>query len=196
MDIGVWDAVFVQAPLHEDGDQGARLWLDLHARRDGGRFTAIVRPGIGWDLSRETAVYVGYAAIPSGAPGVDTALEHRAWQQLFWNGKAGDVGFGLRPRLEQRFAAASDVGLRGRLFGRAQVPLTDRFAAVAWDELFVALNDSDFVPAGFDQNRVFVGPAVVGQGHRVEVGFLHVLLRREGTWTNVGVFAANLFLTL
>jgi hypothetical protein len=198
MDLGVWDAVFVQAPLHDDGERGVRLWLDLHARRDGGRFTGIVRPAVGWDLTDRTSLFAGYAAIPSGSPGAtgSATFEHRAWQQLLWSSPAGPLTVGLRPRLEQRFAAGNAPALRARMFGRAQAPLSDPFAVVVWDEAFVALNDSEFGPAGFDQNRLFVGPAVSGPSHRVEIGVLHQLLRRQGAWTAVGVAAANLFVTL
>lgn len=196
MDFGVWNAAFMQAPLHDEGESGARLWLDLHARRDSTKLTGIIRPAIGWDLSEQTTIYAGYAAIPAWVPGEGTTIEHRIWQQAMWSATLGQVGIGLRPRLEQRFADEIDgVGLRLRFFERIQLKLPDPWAVVVWDEVFVAINESGFVPAGFDQNRLFVGPALRVSPMRFEFGFLDQLLLREGEWSHVGVFASNVFIT-
>lgn len=50
------------------------------------------------------------------------------------------------------------------------------------DELFVNLRDTDWgARAGFDQNRLFIGPGVeLAQGGRVDVGCLNVFTRRAG----------------
>ena len=68
---------------------------------------------------------------------------------------------------------------------RLSVPLTtDRaLLAVAWDELFVMLNDTTvttYQHAGFDQNRVFVGLGhqVVPGVLRFELGYFHQFIRR------------------
>ena len=192
MDLGVWEGVFLQAPLHDGRDTGPRVWLDLHGRRDGARFTGIVRPAVGWDLSRQTSVYAGYAWVPATVPGEGTAHEHRLWQQALWTEARGPVSVALRPRLEQRVAAGVDgVGVRARFMGRVQWDLRDPFALVASNEVFVGLSDSGFVPAGFDQNRVFAGPAIRGDDLRVELGLLGQTLLREGEWSTVGVVASN-----
>ncbi|MBK9369436.1 MAG: DUF2490 domain-containing protein, partial [Deltaproteobacteria bacterium] len=51
-----------------------------------------------------------------------------------------------------------DLGLRLRLFGRAGLRLGDGWGVVAWDELFVQLNEPGWTaPQGIDQNRLFIG---------------------------------------
>lgn len=194
-DSAVWSGVFLQSALHEPGQSGPRLWLDLHARRDGGRFLGVIRPALGYDLSRQTSVYAGYAWIPSASPGSALAHEHRLWQQLLWATSRDKLGASLRPRLEQRFSSgAQGVGLRVRLMGRGQLDLPAPLALVVWDEVFLGLNDA-FLPAGFDQNRLFLGPALKGDGFRVEVGYLDQRLWRERALTSVSAVAANVFAT-
>jgi hypothetical protein len=197
-DLAAWEGLFAQVPLHEDGESGPRLWLDAHARRDGSRFVGIVRPAVGWDVSARSSFWLGYAWVPSVTDG-SVAPEHRVWQQGLFGWKLRDgVTTSLRPRLEQRFAPHADgIGLRARLFGRAQVDVSDRVSLVVSDEIFVRANDSGFGDAGLDQNRLFFGPALRGyEGMRLEIGYLD-----QRVWTPAGpvvthVVATNLFLTL
>lgn len=196
-DVGTWEGVLVQAALHEESKVGGRIWFDAHARRDGGKFVGILRPGLGLDLGRGFTIWGGYAWIPSVADGDPLKSEHRIWEQVTWNASSERFGGGLRGRLEQRFAAGTEgVGLRFRGFGRAQVNLPGSLALVAWDEAFVEVNDSGFLPPGFDQNRLFVGPAWRAGALRAEVGLLEQHFVRAGTWTAVTAFATNLFFTL
>ena len=63
------------------------------------------------------------------------------------------------------------------------------------DEAFVALNDVAWTPQGLRENRVFAGPALTGDGWRVELGYLHVL--RPGAATQVQhTVMASVFYTL
>ena len=190
-DSAVWTGTLVQSQLHEPGSRGFRLWADLHARRDGERLVGIVRPGVGFDLSRHTSVYAGYAWIGTAADEDGLAHEHRLWEQLIWTGSLAPVGLTVRPRLEQRFAGGA-AGLRFRLFLRGQVDLREPFALVLSDETFFGLDDA-FLPAGFDQNRLFLGLALKGEGFRVEVGWLDQRLWREGAWTSVEAVSTTLF---
>lgn len=191
MDFGVWEGVFVQAAL--DDQAKARVWLDVHARRDGDRFVGIVRPGIGWSLAPRLVVYAGYAWIPSAVPGAPLSSEHRIWQQLLWSADVGPVGFGVRPRFEQRFGSG-DVGLRGRVFTRVQVKVKDPVSLVVWDEPFVGFNDTALGPAGFDQNRLFVGPALQTDLARFELGWLDQRVLRDGDWSPVEAVAMFAYL--
>lgn len=193
----VWSMGVGQVVLHEPERVGGRLWLDLHARHGDLRFTGIVRPGVGLDLSRSTTVTLGTAWVVGAPVDGEATHEHRPWQQVQWTGAAGPVGLTARGRLEQRTGnGLRGVGLRTRAMGRAQVPLAGPVAAVAWDEAFVAVNDSAFLPAGFDQNRLFLGPAVSGDGFRVEVGYLDLRAWREGAWAWTPTFLSALFFTL
>lgn len=199
-DTGAWEGLFLQTPLHGEDELGARLWMDLHARRDGGKFTGILRPAIGIDVAQNLSLYLGYAWVGSAVPEEGLASEHRIWHQLLWSASYNPLSFTLRPRLEERFAAgSSDVGLRARLFTRFSVGIRDPLALVLWDEPFWAINGSDFLPAGFDQNRLFFGPALslshdVGR-FRLEMGYLDQRLLREGEVQSVSAIATNLFAT-
>ena len=61
---------------------------------------------------------------------------------------------------------------------RRDVPGSDRLTLVAWDEVFIHLNSTDFgARSGFNQNRVFVGFGFkwdpTTPTSRVEIGYLN-----------------------
>jgi Protein of unknown function (DUF2490) len=191
MDLAVWEALFVQVAPSETS--GLRIWMDAQARRDEDQIQGIVRPGIGWALSPQVALWAGYAWIPSAAPGDPLSSEHRAWQQVTWTEAIGPVVVGVRPRLEQRFAPNAGPGVRGRLFARAQLDIVRPLGLVVWDEPFLSMIDSDFGPAGFDQNRLFVGPCLRYEEVRVEVGYMDQRTLVDGEWTPRGVISTSVF---
>ena len=195
----VWTAVLGNAKL---GDQssGLSLWLDTHLRRGDAGTVHIARPGIGWRLNPSLSVWAGYAWVPVFTDGADAVHEHRAWQQLILKTKL-DSGLALqsRTRFEQRFSGAGDdTAFRIREFVRVGHPLRGPFGLVAWDELFIGLNDVDWgASAGFDQNRLFLGgSAKIAGGLRVEMGYLFVYLNREPNNIVAHVLATNLFVAL
>lgn len=191
MDLAAWEALFVQVAPSDTSD--VRVWFDGHARKSDGRLVGIVRPGIGIAASPQVTLWAGYAWIPTAETGLPLASEHRVWQQLSWTVAAGRVVVGVRPRFEQRFAAGTGPGLRGRVFNRAQVDVVGPLSVVVWDEPFVAFNDSGFSPAGFDQNRLFVGPALRYDAVRIEMGYLDQRVHREGDWTTTAVVATAVY---
>ncbi len=199
-DLATWTSVGLLANLHGDRPSGPRLWTDLHARRTDASFTGIVRPGLGWDLADWITVYAGYAWIPQvGESTADELLsEHRAWEQLLLQRRVGELTLGLRPRLEQRFLEAQpEVGHRLRLWGRAAVPVGGDLSLVLTDEVFLGLGATAWSPSGFDQNRLFVGPALpVSEVGRVELGYTNTFLARETGDTVLHVVSANLYLNL
>lgn len=192
----VWTATFVQARL--EPERGATAWLDLHARRRGGSTLYILRPALGWTFG-PLAVYAGYASIPIDADEGAGTHEQRTWQQAIYTHALGAaVKLQGRARLEQRFGAGDEVGNRLRVFGRAQWAPDPAIALqlVAWDELFVQLDDTDWGPvAGFDQNRAFAGLGVDAglRGVRFELGYTNVALRGDRM---DHVVAANVFVTI
>ena len=62
------------------------------------------------------------------------------------------------------------------------IAFDSRLRLVAYDEIFFALNDTDWgARAGFDQNRFFVGLAwQFVPGRSVEVGYLNQFVERNG----------------
>ena len=201
-DTGQWNALFAQDRIADDSR--VRWWFDGHYRLfddTGGFGQSIVRPGIGLDISENSTLWAGYGWIrTSPIAGQDTD-EHRIWQQWTGSRKCGKFKFAARTRLEQRFIESSgDTGVRVRQFVRGQMNLgpCSRRTLVVWDELFVALNDTDFGQrSGLDQNRIFVGMGFKrhhASTWRVEVGYMNQTINQQGpTDRSNHILAVNVF---
>ena len=157
----VWTAIFTNGSISDDGK--ALLWFDGHARfsEDASRLgVSIIRPGVGYKVNDRLSVWGGYARVVSRADGRANINENRIWQQATYTIASGDWGIlSGRTRFEQRFLnTGSETGHRIRQFFRWRKPVSDRWTITAWNETFIALNDTDFgARSGFDQNRLFVG---------------------------------------
>lgn len=160
-DTQLWTALFANGPVKEDSRY--LLWFDAHARfsEDVSRLgVSIVRPGVGYRVNDRISLWGGYAWVVSRADGRASITEHRIWQQATYRIGAGDWGtLSGRTRLEQRFLeTGDDTGFRARQFFRWIKPIGPDWSATAWNETFIALNDTDFgANAGYDQNRTFIG---------------------------------------
>lgn len=160
-DTQLWTAIFANGPVKEDSR--FLLWFDGHARfsEDVSRLgVSIIRPAAGYRANDRVSLWAGYAWVVSRADGRESITEHRIWQQATY--RIGDGDWGTltgRTRLEQRFfETGDDTGLRARQFFRWIKPVAPRWSATAWNETFIALNDTDFgANAGYDQNRTFIG---------------------------------------
>lgn len=197
-DTQVWTASGATAAV-SPGERGVSAWFDAHLRRSDGGIVHIARPGLGYRVNRDLSVWLGYAWVPVVPDQGDTLHEHRIWQQAIYKLAAGGVSLQSRTRFEQRFGdGGDDVGLRLRQFVRAGRAIGDSpFGLVAWDEVFIGLNDTDWgAPRGFDQNRLFVGGwAAVAPHLRVELGYLFLYVDRDDD--TVGhVLATNVFVSL
>ena len=126
---------------------------------------SLIRPGLGYALTDQSTVWLGYAHAWNELPDNTDIQEDRIWEQYIWSGKTPLGNFTFRPRLEQRWQAnGNDTSSRFRQFLKFSWPLsllpgTD---FVLWDEVFVNLYDTDWGPRlqthqGLDQNRGFVG---------------------------------------
>ena len=189
-DSGVWLALFARGDAGCEEDSQLKWWFDGHARffdDSGGFGQSILRPGLGYALSDSATVWAGYGWIntsPAAGPGFD---EHRVWQQITWSKDFDPTRLGLRSRLEQRFLeTGSDTGWRFRQLVSLRRPLgCSRTTLVAWDEVFIHLNDTDWgATGGFDQNRLFLGLGFKvdpSSCYRVEVGYLNQFLDRPTT---------------
>jgi len=208
-DEGWWTAVFSQGDIEWRPDTASRWrwWFDGHARfqDDADGFNvSIVRPGIGYKLTDNTTLWAGYGWIHTspigGGPDFD---ENRIWQQVTWSDKAGDFRIGLRSRFEQRFLeTGDDTGLRFRQFVSARAPISadQRLTMMAWDEVFIHLNDTDFgTRTGFNQNRAFFGfgwnRCPEQSRSRVEIGYLNQFIdSRTGADRMNHLLSVNFFL--
>ena len=203
-DMGQWSAFFSQDQVSPDSQ--FRWWFDGHYRlfEDSDGFgQSIVRPGIGLDVGESSALWVGYGWIRTSPLVGDDIDEHRLWQQWTWSKGFDPFRFAARTRFEQRWLESSnDTGLRLRQFVRGQKKLgsSSKYTFVVWDELFLALNDTDWGQrGGFDQNRVFVGFGAKNDPAsrwRVEVGYMNQTVNRQGPMDlSNHVLAVNMFLS-
>jgi hypothetical protein len=204
-DTGLWFAAFGNGAFdHLPDDSPARWWFDAHYRlRDdtGGFNQSILRPGLGWALDDEQAVWAGYAWVRTSPVVGRDFDEHRLWQQWTYAPSHGDWLFLHRSRFEQRFVeTGDDVGLRWRQLARAQYVLQQcpQWSLVGWDEAFFHLNDTDWgARSGFDQNRAFLGVGYKPHPDapiRTEIGYLNQYLHRRGGVDGVNhILSVNFF---
>jgi hypothetical protein len=188
-DWGAWFAFAGQGHFaHGDPDARWRWWFDAHARfldDSDGFDQSIIRPGIGYDLSKESTLWAGYGWIHTDPNGGTEFDEHRIWQQYTWGRTVQTNTYFSRSRLEQRFVeTGDDVGWRFRQFLRLTRPLKSEtgIGLRLWDELFFALNDTDWgASSGLDQNRLFAGFGwTIGEAgyYTLEFGYLNQYLNR------------------
>ena len=201
-DVGQWSALFSQDKFCPDSR--LRWWFDGHYRLfddSDGFGQSIIRPGIGLDVGENSTLWAGYGWIRTSPIQGDDIDEHRIWQQWTWSRTADPLKFAARTRFEQRFIESSDdTGLRLRQFVRVQKnlgPCSGR-TFVVWDELFIALNDTDWGQrGGFDQNRIFVGFGFKkhhSSKWRAEIGYMNQTVNQQGSTDRSNhILALNLF---
>jgi hypothetical protein len=189
-DKGLWLMIASQGAVDRDSPTLSRLrwWFDGHARffeETDGYGQSIVRPGLGWAVTENSTLWFGYGWIrDSPAEGPDRD-ENRIWQQWTTSFSLAKAAFSWRSRLEQRFIEGKDdMGWRFRQFIKVIQPIAfgSHLRLVAYDEIFFALNDTDWgARAGFDQNRFFAGLSwQFVPGRSVEVGYLNQFIQKSG----------------
>lgn len=168
--------------------QKFRFWMEGQGRfgNDSTELSqGMVRPGLGYSLSDNLSVWLGYALIPTMDPFTRTDFnENRIWQQVLWTPKTPLGVLTSRTRIEQRFTLAPDVAYRFRQLFRLSYPLSfaPGFMLVGWEEYFVSLNSTGTFVSGFDQNRVFVGLGYnIDENIRTEIGYMNQYINRDTT---------------
>ena len=203
-DGGLWFAALGNGKIPGAEESPVRWWFDAHLRlRDdtGGFNQSIVRPGIGYALKGNHALWAGYGWIRSDRVTGGGFDEHRIWQQWTYAPKLDDWHFLHRSRFEQRLVeTGDDLGFRWRQLFRAQRILTSnpQWSLVGWDEAFFHLNDTDWgANAGFDQNRVFLGFGFKRSDDartRLEIGYLNQFVNRRNATDGLNhILSVNLF---
>ncbi|MCD6011598.1 MAG: hypothetical protein K0Q79_1460 [Flavipsychrobacter sp.] len=151
--------------------------------------------GYGWILTFPYGEY-NIAAQPRMFP------EHRIYEQLVINGQAGKVSFVHRLRLEQRWLGRfvdmdqkrpeDFVYLnRVRYMLRADVPLSEKVYAAAYDEIFIGFgkNVGENI---FDQNRIGILLGYkANSSFKIEGGFLNQALQLGREIGGKNVFQQN-----
>jgi|SaaInlStandDraft_4_1057021.scaffolds.fasta_scaffold03259_7 hypothetical protein len=187
---GIWGAIQGQGSFtHADSElrkwqwwmEGQGRWFN-NASQQG---QSIVRPGIGYKLSDQVSVWLGYAWVRTYPERQDHTDEHRIWQQLSWNKLYSWGGLATRTRLEQRFLnTGNDAGWRFRQFLKYTYPIfSERIYLSLWDEVFVNMNSTDWgAKSGFGQNRLFTGLGFFvdsKQHYRFELGYINQFVNLE-----------------
>jgi len=147
--------------------------------------TVLIRPSIGYEISRDVVVHVGYLHQATFNKGRPDLYENHYFQQINWRvGKLGRATLNSRTRLELRTVeGASDAGWRLRQRLQLVIPLrTKATNLVVQSEQFIVLNSTSWgARPGIDQMRNFVGVAFpLSNRIALETGFQHRYLRREG----------------
>lgn len=190
-DMQTWVNVTAIGTFHTANKPFNRLkyWLEGQERLgdDSSHFTqTLVRPGLGYALTENLSIWVGYGWVHTGYPlTTHPFTEDRIWQQLLWIKTTPYLTFTSRTRMEQRFLANNPkTAYRARQLFKVSIPLKahPKFSLVSSDEVFWHKNN--FVGRnnrGFDQNRFFAG-----LGYKItpmvntEIGYLNQYIRRVG----------------
>lgn len=180
-----------------------RGWLEVQGRWRGFgeslEAALLPRVGLGYAITDQVTVHVGYASIYTDPPQQRSYTEDRPWEQLTWIVPFETFTLQSRTRLEQRIHA-DNLGWRLREFVKATVPVPgfDRAFFAAYDELFFDLDDTSWGQrSGFRQNRAFVGLGYKldpGKHVTLEAGYLNQWLDRRNEDRDNHVLSLNLFL--
>ncbi len=149
----------------------------------GRRLTTLIRPSIGYQVSPDVSLWLGYARFTVRSEGRADIQENRVFQQVSLSiGNIAGGNLTSRTRLEQRmFEGRSDTGWRARQSLRWVKPVGVKgLNAVLSSEVLVAFNSTDFgARAGFDQGRIFVGANLpISKGLSIEGGYMPRYVRR------------------
>jgi len=197
-EFGIWVGLFVTGQVHAKAPS-LTTWFDVAGRREANGSTVILRPGIGYQIRPWMSVWLGYAWVSVFADVTGTRVhENRIWEQLTldYRNIPGFL-FQSRTRFEQRFAYG-DIGHRYRQAVRFNYqPRSFPLGVALWDEVFIGMGSSDRWTDGFDQNRLFVGPALFAFDgiFRAELGYQFVYLSREVN-RSVHLLVINFFVNL
>lgn len=102
----------------------------------------------------------------------------RIWEQFIWNAFTHERLILInRLRLEERFLQQNpetSYRLRNRVTIRFLDKIANKYNPTTWDELFMNMNNPDWVNNKFiDQNRYFLGVDILNGDNFLEVGYLN-----------------------
>ena len=173
-DLQLWTPVTLEAPVPRLAK--LRLTLELQPRfvDNVGSFALLrVRPSATWQVNDHWSLTAGYLWSPIFPATGPVEFENRIWQQTQLNHHLKRLHLTHQLRLEQRFVDDA-TSVRGRYLLRVVGPIRQTpWRWVGSNEVLVNLNNTATLPAGLNQNRVFVGlRRVLGQGRFAEGGYL------------------------
>ncbi len=172
-DFGIWTPIYIQVPITKkirgEFEVNPRIEENLtHIHQ------LIVRPSLGYQLTKELSVWQAYAWTLHYVPRF--VREQRIWHQVLHEKEFSKLSLINRFRMEERFIQNVDgVSLRTRYLLKGIYPIgkTKLWGIVLSNELFVNLNSHSGGPqGGIDQNRLFVGLSKkISNNVRMEGGY-------------------------
>jgi hypothetical protein len=190
------------------------MWVDVHYRLTDNfvqrPFQFLFRPAVTYFIKDNLRLNIGYTlATHFPAKGMKTTrLEHRPWQQIWWNQKYSGLTTLQWLRLEQRFSEkvvadekvdGYNYSFRARynfsffipLKGKELAPKTP-FAAII-DEVFLNFGDRA-VYNTFDQNRFFAGFGYQFTSHlNAQLGYMNIYQQEASGNNYFSTHAIRLF---
>ena len=206
-DFQTWGSAIATGSLESfnPGLKNFKYWAEFQARfgDDSSRLSQVmVRPGIGYQINKNSSAWLGYGWIPTDEPFTKTPFnERRLWQQFLWKDQYSFGSFSSRTRFEQRWAprVGDDTAFRLRQMLKVSSPLSNApaYSLVASDEYFLNLNDTDWAPkSGFDQNRLFLGIGYnFDKQTKTEIGYMNQYINRSNNPVNLNdhILSINFF---
>lgn len=175
-----WEVLTLRTPISPD--RKLQLYMEVQPRVGDNSQMLLVRPALGYQITKRLSLWQGYAWAPVLQPMFRN--ENRIFQQALYETKFKKLSISNRTRLEERWIENTDgTAVRARNAIRLSYPLSrsGKWAIVTSDELFVNFNSVENGPvAGFDQNRVFAGISRKLHEHvTMEFGYLNQLINRH-----------------
>jgi len=133
---------------------------------------------VGYRLNRVTTMWAGYTHNPQYSAGDFTVMEHRAREQITFDGfaKLGNGKFNGRLRLEQRWREHVDgTGWRLRPYLKYSLPIAGKLALNVSSEPFLNFNTTAFQrKSGLDRVRNLVSVSTpLGKAVTGEIGYMN-----------------------
>jgi hypothetical protein len=187
-DFQLWSQVAVTTALDSAGKFSLLMDLQPRLGDDISRLERlVVRPALGYNLSEQIALSVGYGWVPGFINANyhhDFRSENRVWQQLLFKHSHFGIEWQHRLRQEQRFIQdVSGTSHRSRysLKGSYLISKESGYGLTGFNEIFVTERRTDNGPrGGFDRDRFFFGPYLVAGPVRYEFGYLGEYAPRFG----------------
>ena len=176
-----WPTLYLQTKSHR-GFKGTFEVQPRVATEPSDFNSILLRPYVDYDINRNLQVGAGYAWVPlfTKKGFID---EQRPFQEATVQLERGKFKLINRFRLEERFfdVFGFSLRLRHRIMGFYPIDKEGRWSLVAWNELFINLNDPGKGPkGGFDQDRFYLGVSrKVSDRITVNLGYQPVFVDRR-----------------
>lgn len=198
-DTNAWAGQF--ATINLDKKVYVRLEAQERFTNDAERLgQLLLRSLVGYRISKNVNVGLGYAYVRTDPVGPALLNEHRYYQELNVRLLTTDSGVTLdsRSRLEQRtFEKRGGTSWRMRQFVQLRAPISAKNKLVAYTEPFVDLNQTNVQRGGFSLWRNFVGVSLpLAKNVEIVPGYLNQHVFRDGDDRTDHTANINLYITL